>query len=169
MAQTNKQKLQNGFTLLEALVVIAIVSIIAALAVSSFESWSSESSTRSALAKFRSSLVTARMEAITRGNRIVMCGSTSGENCNSEFEIGWILFQDINSNSVRDDDETIVATEELDTNRLSLTVTDPEGNTLTQIPFNFRGNTFVIADVTGAQGSFSTNFTVNRLGKISSH
>lgn len=167
MKQTNNK--QSGFTLIEVVVVLGIIAIIASLAAISFTEWRSESTSRATLAKLRSLLVVTRMEAIKRGSSVMLCSSSTGTSCSGSFNDGWILFHDANANNELDADEPILVTEGNDFSNLLVTVTDPSGNELEQIAFNYRGFPSQNAVVTASKGDYSGNFSLSRLGRISAY
>jgi len=94
----------QGFTLVEAMMVVTILGILAALAVPSFKS-TIDSSRRTAYAnQLFEDLAFARSEAIKRGVRVTVCPSTDGSSCRgtSGWEQGWITFVDLNRDGARD-------------------------------------------------------------------
>lgn len=89
-----------GFTLLELVVVLAIAGIIAALAGPSFNSAmvsSSISNHRDALA---AGIKKARAEALYSNTTAIICASTDQSSCaaDSDWDKGWIVFADVNTN-----------------------------------------------------------------------
>jgi type IV fimbrial biogenesis protein FimT len=96
----------DGFTLIEAVVVIAIVAILTALAAPSFKSLIQSNAMSSNVNSFLSDMRFARSEAIRRGAAVVMCRSTSPETssaCNgtsnaaNDWQTGWIIVDDLNN------------------------------------------------------------------------
>lgn len=94
----------HGFSLIEAMVVVAVLSVLAAVAAPSFHSlllrWRVQQVTNS----LQSSLQFARSEAIKRGGRVVMQKITTNTNgCvapspNREWDCGWFICADTNNN-----------------------------------------------------------------------
>lgn len=103
----------GGFTLVELLVTIAMLAIQLSLGVPAFAemlaSWQRDRATKAITAH----LQLARTEAIKSTRRVVMCNSTDNINCapktNKEWKDGWLLFHDLNKNTIRDDDEPLIA------------------------------------------------------------
>ena len=81
-----------GFTLIELMVVVAIIAIIGVFAVPGFVSFIENTQS----SEFVTSLALARVEAIKRGVRVVVCpGTTAGGCAGIAWEDGWIVFADI--------------------------------------------------------------------------
>jgi len=104
----------QGFTLVEAMMVVTILGILAALAVPSFKSII-DSSRRTAYAnQLFEDFAFARSEAIKRGVRVTVCPSTDGSSCRgtSGWEQGWITFVDLNRDGARATTEELLKVHE---------------------------------------------------------
>jgi len=89
--------LSRGFTAIELMVVVAIVAILAALAGPSFRDLIDGWRVRSAAEEITNTMYYARSEAIKRGGRVSVrknCGTGTAQ----EWQCGWIVFTDANSN-----------------------------------------------------------------------
>lgn len=159
----------NGFTLIETMVVIAIIAIIATFSVSSFKNWIDESNARAAFSKIRSTLVLARMESIKHGGWIRLCGSSNGDICDGTIVNGWILYHDENSNDTFDSTDTAIHKESINADRLTVSLENPEGQSLNSIGFNYKGYTFQDAVVRTSAGDHTVEIDISRIGRISSH
>lgn len=94
----NKKHKQQGFTLLELLIVIGIVSIIAAFSTPSLKSFIDNSRIRASTHQLLSAFIYARNEASKLGQDVALCVSTNGSSCGnagSSYAAGWIVFADI--------------------------------------------------------------------------
>ena len=102
-------RLPRGFTAIELMVVVAIVAILAALAGPSFRDLIDGWRVRSATEQITSSIYYARSEAIKRGGRVSV-----RKNCatgpNQEWQCGWLVFSDANSNGTQDAGDTSLQT-----------------------------------------------------------
>ncbi|MEZ5647344.1 MAG: GspH/FimT family protein [Burkholderiaceae bacterium] len=59
---------------------------------------------------FQSDLQLTRMEAIRRGERVVLCAAESSDACSSRpgWHQGWLMFVDLNNNTEIDPDEPVL-------------------------------------------------------------
>jgi type IV fimbrial biogenesis protein FimT len=109
----NRQARQKGFTLLELIMAIAISAILLALAVPSFTTFLNSNRVTSQANELLASLQVARMEAIRRNTRVIVCGSSNAESSTTptcsggNTWSGWVVYSDANSNSVIDAAEVI--------------------------------------------------------------
>jgi type IV fimbrial biogenesis protein FimT len=88
---------QRGFTLIELMVTIAFLAIVMTLAVPSFEQTIASSRLTSAATDVYSSLLQARSDAISQGERMTVCKSSDGSTCilgTTTWSVGWITFVD---------------------------------------------------------------------------
>lgn len=90
----------QGFTLVELMVTVAVLAILVAVAVPSFASISNRNRLSALANDVVSSLQTARMEALRRGQRVVLCRSSDGATCSTGNPWnGWIVFTDADGNN----------------------------------------------------------------------
>ncbi len=93
----------HGFTLIEAMVVLAIMGILLGMAIPSFNWLVIDTEMRTATNSMRRSLNLARKEAVTRYRDIRICASSDGENCNesANLGVGWIVYADLSPDPYR--------------------------------------------------------------------
>jgi type IV fimbrial biogenesis protein FimT len=101
---------QRGFTLVELMVAVLVMAIVVAFAVPGFESVVNGSRLTGAANEMLASLQSARMEAIRRNRRTVLCLSRNANSANptcapdnAADASGWITFVDLNRNGTYDD------------------------------------------------------------------
>ena len=101
---------QRGFTLVELMVAVLVMAVVLAFAVPGFESVVNGSRLTGAANEMLASLQSARMEAIRRNRRTVLCLSRNANSdnptCapdNAADASGWITFVDLNRNGTYDD------------------------------------------------------------------
>ncbi|MCX7241348.1 MAG: GspH/FimT family pseudopilin [Burkholderiales bacterium] len=103
----------RGFTLIEAMVVVAIIAILVSLAAPSFSSLIQANTISNSVNTLLSDMRYARSESIRRGGDVVMCRSatpeSSGATCSSgNWNSGWIVFHDLNGDGVKDATDPIL-------------------------------------------------------------
>ena len=100
----------HGFSLLEALVILAIAAILLGVAVPSLQSFVGSVRTTSAANDLLADLLLARTEAVKRHRRVVMCKSADGSGCTlaGAWQQGWIMFVDTDEDGIRGPGETVL-------------------------------------------------------------
>jgi len=123
-----KKYKQQGFTLLELMIVVAMLGVITAIGIPSFKSMMVTSEVVDTTNDFTMSLKRARSEAIKRGKDVRICSSTDGETCSGvagNWSRGWLIYVDNNSNGQVNVDATnneLIWVKEMDSNT-QLTIT----------------------------------------------
>lgn len=98
-----------GYTLIELLVVIIIIGVVAAIAFPNFQGMANGNRLTSGTNEVVATLQMARLEAIRRNSRVVVCSSTNGTSCSGASN--WsrmIAFVDADRDGVVDVGEQIV-------------------------------------------------------------
>lgn len=99
-----------GFTLVELVVVLAVAAVLLVMAVPSFTLVMNTNRLAALSNDVIASLQTARMEAVRRGVRVVICNSANGTSCtNSTSWTGWVVFADANADGAPQATEIIRA------------------------------------------------------------
>lgn len=94
-------KNNHGFTLIELVITLAVVSILLLTGIPMISKMTDNNRLVSQINSISGSLSLARSESIKRGTTVTVCGSTDAETCDtSNWENGWIIFSDVNSNAV---------------------------------------------------------------------
>jgi len=101
-------------TLIELLMTLVVLALLLAIAVPSFRSAIAGNRLTSTTNDLVSALALARSEAVRRGNRITVCKSTNGTDCNTAggWQQGWIVFTDgtrATADATVDAGETVIA------------------------------------------------------------
>ncbi len=113
-------KNNNGFTIVELMVVVAVIGILSAIAFPSFQYLTAANNSASILNQLHSHVNTARTEAIRSNTAVSICGSSNPNQvdvpatpvpaCNGTavWTAGWLVFLDNNGNGTRDAGETLL-------------------------------------------------------------
>lgn len=112
---------QQGFTLVEAIVVIAIMAILAAVAVPSMRDLIASYQTRSTADNMAAMIAYAKMEAIRRSGRVVLTkvpAGASNNNCgtNQRWSCGLLMYADLDADTVQDANEPTLRTMDVPAN-----------------------------------------------------
>lgn len=101
-----------GATLIELVVTIGIAGIITTQVIPEFSRLVQSNHLTTETNRMISALALARSEAIKRGVRVTLCGSTNGTGCDARgsYERGWTVFEDRDNNAQIGEDEAIIAT-----------------------------------------------------------
>ncbi len=90
---------QSGFTLLELMAAIAILGILLGFAVPGLQAFIQDNRLISQINQLSTSFALARSEAIKLNQRVIVCVSSDGEQCealssDTDWNVGWIVFVD---------------------------------------------------------------------------
>jgi type IV fimbrial biogenesis protein FimT len=105
-----KRSGDDGFTLLEALVVLALLGILLSLAAPAMSRLQGGHRLQAQAEGFLDSLVLARSEALRRQQRVSLCAQAAEGTCdtNGQWQQGWLVFVDENDNGVREVQEALI-------------------------------------------------------------
>lgn len=101
---------QHGFTLIELMIAVGLTALLLSMAVPAMGLFVSNARQTGAINDFVASLHLARSTAITTNTRVTLCPSATGNDCeNTDWNQGWIVFGDLDSDQNVDGDETVIA------------------------------------------------------------
>jgi type IV fimbrial biogenesis protein FimT len=107
-----RRRTQQGFTLMELMVVLAIAGTILAIGAPSFNEFRRNNRLTGTSNEFLSALLSARTEAIKRQQPVSLCASDdsggAAPSCSGGAYNGWIVFEDRNGNCTRDGGEVLL-------------------------------------------------------------
>jgi type IV fimbrial biogenesis protein FimT len=108
------ERREDGFTLIETMVVVTIIAVLTVLAAPSFDAVFLSNKLAAFANDFVASSQLARSEAIKRNQVVRVCRSADSATCatSGTWQQGWIVFNDINNNGSVDSGETILRKQE---------------------------------------------------------
>lgn len=118
----------RGFTLVELMVTVAVLAVILAIGVPSFTGIMHRNRLTASANELVAALQTAKMEAIRRNSRVVICPTANGTSCSGGSD--WsrvIVFADLNGNSIVNTDDTLI--QDVTVNNTGTGITVPGGTT----------------------------------------
>jgi type IV fimbrial biogenesis protein FimT len=153
---------QQGFTLIELSVVLTIAAILFSIGSSSYHFLINQSRTQADVSRLLIMLRMTRTQAIVNTTTSVLCPSKDNTTCIRNWKLPLILFNDINNNKKRDDDEIIL-------HRFSgfsgddILLKYPK----TQVRFNHQGIANFYNGTFGyCLGDFIQGIVISRIGRI---
>lgn len=81
--------MQNGFTWIEILVVLAIVALLATLALPQYRGFVAKNKSEDIAEQIKRGIVFAREQAILRGQMIQLCPYDHDKNCGDDWSLGF--------------------------------------------------------------------------------
>jgi type IV fimbrial biogenesis protein FimT len=99
-----------GFTLLEALVVMALLGVMVSLAAPAMSALRQQHQLQAQAEGLLDSLVLARSEALRRQVPVALCARATDSTCDASgvWQQGWLVFADANNNAQRDAGEALI-------------------------------------------------------------
>lgn len=92
------------------MIAIALTGLLLSMAVPALDHFTNSARQTSAINDFVASMHMARSTAVTTNLRTTICPSSNGATCEAvDWDQGWIVFTDRDSDQVVDNDETIVS------------------------------------------------------------
>jgi len=98
-----------GFSLIELMVVVIILGVVLAVAVPSYTGAVNGSRLAGTANELLASLRQARVEAVRRNQRVVVCPSVNGVSCATDWGVGWLVFEDSNRDDAVSGGEEVIS------------------------------------------------------------
>ena len=151
---------QQGYTMLEILMVIAIAAILVAVAVPSLQDTISGNARDSIQLDLMSSLALARSQAVSLSRTVSVCHSSNQSTCSnttgSEWNQGWLVFSDFDSDGVIDsgDGDTILQVSNPGNDIVSIKLLNSSNSTIAGEKVQFNDDGFLENSSGGAYFKF---------------
>lgn len=153
---------QNGFTLIELITTCAITSLIAFSGSSSYAFLKIQSQISTDKSRLLSMVRMARHQSVNSSTTTALCPSIDTKTCIRNWKLPIILFNDINKNKRRDDNEPITQKFSPFDNK-DITISYPK----TQIRFNSQGiANYYNGTLSYCYNEFVAAIVISRVGRI---
>jgi type IV fimbrial biogenesis protein FimT len=156
-----------GFTLIELVTGLAIMAILAGIALPSLERLVERQRAAAATTSLMSHMALARMTAVSRNRRSVLCPSADGRLCETgnDWSRGWMLFLDDDGNREPDPGDEIVRVDLEPTSR-HLQVTSTNGRQqLRYLPDGRSAGTNLTISICNQHHELLGQVIVNNMGR----
>jgi len=160
---------QQGYTMMEILMVIAVAAILVAVAVPSLEDTVSRNARDSIQLDLMSSLALARSQAVTLSTTVSVCHSSNQSTCSnttgSDWNQGWLVFSDFDADGVVDsgDGDEILRINVPGSDIVTIELMNSSNGTISNEMVQFDDDGFLANSIGGAYFKFcgSDNIAAN--------
>ena len=156
-----------GFTLIELTITTAVLAICAGVALPSFAGFMEHQRTSAATSSLMSHMGLARMAAISRNQRAVLCPSSDGASCEAgtDWSQGWMLFLDEDGNRKPDGSDEILRVDLEPTSRHLRVVSTVGRQQLRYLPDGRSAGTNLTISICNKGGELLGKVIVNNMGR----
>lgn len=156
-----------GFTLIELVTTVAVLAICTGVALPSFASLLEYQRSSAAITSLMAHMSLARMAAVSRNRRAVLCPSTDGMTCSSslDWSAGWMLFVDDDGNRVPDIREDILRVDLQPTSRHLRVVSSSGRQQLRYLPDGRSAGSNLTLSICSRSGALLGQVIVNNMGR----
>ncbi len=167
---------KRGFTLIEALVVVAIIAVTSAIIIPGMSGFVYDSRVSSNVNEFIGAMTLARTEAVKRGRLVTICRSANADaqspTCadGSDWASGWIIFQEsstsANVGSFESPDELVQRRGTLISGMLAQSSPATSGVTFNSLGEQVGSSTGVMSFDFSVDGKSARKVCINRNGRV---
>lgn len=155
-----------GFTLIELATTVSVMAILAGIAAPSLAGFIERQRASAAMSSLLTHMSLARVAAIARNRRAVLCPSSDGVRCElgTDWSQGWMLFMDEDGNRTPDGDEIVRV--ELEPTSRHLRVASTTGRQqLRYLPDGRSAGTNLTISICNKSGELLGQVIVNNMGR----
>lgn len=156
-----------GFTLVELLATTSILAIVAGIALSPMSALLERHRASTAAFALVAHMQLARMAAVHRGRRTVLCPSSDGADCDAgtDWSPGWLLFVDHDGNRQVDANDDILRVDREPTSRHLRIVSNAGRQQLRYLPDGTSGGSNLTLSICSQRGEVLARVIVNNVGR----
>ena len=156
-----------GFTLIELLTTTSIVAILAGVAASPMSALLERHRANAAASSLIAHMQLARMAAVSRNRRAVLCPSSDGAHCDggTDWSPGWLLFVDDDGNRQPDAADEILRADREPTSRHLRIVSSAGRQQLRYLPDGTSGGSNLTLSICSPKGDLLARVIVNNVGR----
>ena len=156
-----------GFTLIELMISVSVFGILAGIAAPTFTSMIEQARTSAAINSLTTHMGLARIAAISRNRRAVLCPSVDGSQCraDTDWSGGWMLFMDDDGNRKPDIGEDILRVDLEPTSRHLRVVSTTGRQQLRYLPDGRSAGTNLTISICSQTGELLGAVIVNNMGR----
>ncbi len=156
-----------GFTLIELLTTTSILAILAGVAASPMSALLERHRANAAASSLIAHMQLARMAAVSRNRRAVLCPSSDGAHCDggTDWSPGWLLFVDDDGNRQPDAADEILRVDREPTSRHLRIVSSAGRQQLRYLPDGTSGGSNLTLSICNPKGDLLARVIVNNVGR----
>ena len=156
-----------GFTLIELATTLSVMAILAGIAAPSLAGFLERQRASAAINSLMTHMALARMSAITRNRRAVLCPSSNGNECetSTDWSAGWMLFMDDDGNRMADASDEIVRVDLEPTSRHLRVISTTGRPQLRYLPDGRSAGANLTVSICNQEGELLGQVIVNNIGR----
>lgn len=157
----------RGFTMIELMTTVSVIGILAGIAAPSLNSLIEHQRTSAAINSLTTHMALARVAAITRNRRAVLCPSMDGSQCrtDTDWSGGWMLFMDDDGNRKPDAGEDVLRVDMTPTSQHLRVISTTGRQQLRYLPDGRSAGTNLTLSICNKAGQLLGAVIVNNMGR----